>query len=137
MATESSSWGSLKAKAASLLTIAITRLELLRNEAERIRRFAIRQLVLAVVMAFCASLGLVLTIVTLTVAFWEDRLLVLGLSTGGLWLIVVTCLVLLLTGQRKKEPLLGDTIAELQEDLRQLKAAIPSDKATNQSTDKT
>lgn len=131
MTTESSSWGSLKGKAASLLTIAITRLELLRNEVERIRRFAIRQLVLALVMAFCASLGLVLGIVTLTVAYWEQRLLVLGLSTAGLWLVVVVCLVLLLTGQRKREPLLNDTIAELQEDLRQLKAAVPatSDKA--------
>lgn len=131
MTTESGSWGSLKGKAASLLTIAITRLELLRNEVERIRRFAIRQLVLALVMAFCASLGLVLGIVTLTVAYWEQRLWVLGLSTAGLGLVVVVCLVLLLTGQRKREPLLNDTIAELQEDLRQLKAAIPaaSDKA--------
>lgn len=131
MTTESGSWGSLKGKAASLLTIAITRLELLRNEVERIRRFAIRQLILALVMAFCASLGLVLGIVTLTVAYWEQRLLVLGLSTAGLGLVVVVCLVLLLTGQRKREPLLNDTIAELQEDLRQLKAAIPaaSDKA--------
>lgn len=125
MTTESSSWGSLKGKAASLLTIAITRLELLRNEAERIRRFAIRQLVLALVMAFCASLGVVLGIVTLTVAFWEQRLLVLGWSTAGLWLVVVTCLILLVTGQRKREPLLNDSIAELQEDLRQLKATIP------------
>jgi uncharacterized membrane protein YqjE len=131
LTTESGSWGSLKGKAASLLTIAITRLELLRNEVERIRRFAIRQLVLALVMAFCASLGLVLGIVTLTVAYWEQRLWVLGLSTAGLGLVVVVCLVLLLTGQRKREPLLNDTIAELQEDLRQLKAAIPaaSDKA--------
>lgn len=131
MTTESGSWGSLKGKAASLLTIAITRLELLRNEVERIRRFAIRQLVLALVMAFCASLGVVLGIVTLTVAYWEQRLWVLGLSTAGLGLVVVVCLVLLLTGQRKREPLLNDTIAELQEDLRQLKAAVPatSDKA--------
>lgn len=131
MTTESGSWGSLKGKAASLLTIAITRLELLRNEVERIRRFAIRQLILALVMAFCASLGVVLGIVTLTVAYWEQRLLVLGLSTAGLGLVVVVCLVLLLTGQRKREPLLNDTIAELQEDLRQLKAAVPatSDKA--------
>ncbi|MEN9374067.1 MAG: hypothetical protein RIR79_1619 [Pseudomonadota bacterium] len=125
MTTESSSWGSLKGKAASLLTIAITRLELLRNEAERIRRFAIRQLVLALVMVFCASLGVVLGIVTLTVAFWEQRLLVLGWSTAGLWLVVVTCLILLVTGKRQQEPLLNDSIAELQEDLRQLKAAIP------------
>lgn len=125
MTTESSSWGSLKGKAASLLTIAITRLELLRNEAERIRRFAIRQLVLALVMAFCASLGVVLGIVSLTVAFWEQRLLVLGWSTAGLWLVVVTCLILLVTGKRQQEPLLNDSIAELQEDLRQLKAAIP------------
>lgn len=131
MTTESGSWGSLKGKAASLLTIAITRLELLRNEVERIRRFAIRQLILALVMAFCASLGVVLGIVTLTVAYWEQRLWVLGLSTAGLGLVVVVCLVLLLTGQRKREPLLNDTIAELQEDLRQLKAAVPatSDKA--------
>ena len=131
MTTESGSWGSLKGKAASLLTIAITRLELLRNEVERIRRFAIRQLILALVMAFCASLGVVLGIVTLTVAYWEQRLWVLGLSTAGLGLVVVVCLVLLLTGQRKREPLLNDTIAELQEDLRQPKAAIPaaSDKA--------
>ena len=131
MTTESGSWGSLKGKAASLRTIAITRLELLRNEVERIRRFAIRQLILALVMAFCASLGVVLGIVTLTVAYWEQRLWVLGLSTAGLGLVVVVCLVLLLTGQRKREPLLNDTIAELQEDLRQLKAAIPtaSDKA--------
>lgn len=88
MTTESGSWGSLKGKAASLLTIAITRLELLRNEVERIRRFAIRQLILALVMAFCASLGVVLGIVTLTVAYWEQRLWVLGLSTAGLGLVV-------------------------------------------------
>lgn len=116
----------MKAKAASLLTIAITRVELLRNEFERIRRFAIRQLVLALVMVFCTSLALVLSIVTLTIAFWEQRLLVLGIVSGSLWLVVLTCFVLLRNGQRKKEPLLGDSLAELQEDLRQLKAAMPS-----------
>lgn len=115
----------MKAKAASLLTIAITRVELLRNEFERIRRFAIRQLVLALVMVFCTSLALVLSIVTLTIAFWEQRLLVLGIVSGSLWLVVLTCFVLLRNGQREKEPLLGDSLAELQEDLRQLKAAMP------------
>ena len=120
---ESGAWGAAKAKAVTLLAIGQTRLELLGNELEAGRQSAMRQLMHALAMMFCIGLGVVLTIVGLTLHFWEQRLVVLGLSGGLIWAFALYFYLSLRQGAKETEPLFNASLTELQEDLRQLKAA--------------
>lgn len=112
-----------KAKVATLLALGHTRLELLGNELEIGGRTALRQLVLAQALLFCAGLALVLTVAALALLFWEQRLLVVALAGGLAWALAIYCYWTLRRSNRKAEPLFAASLAELQEDLRQLKAA--------------
>jgi uncharacterized membrane protein YqjE len=120
---ESGAWSAAKAKAVTLLAIGQTRLELLGNELEAGRQNAMRQLMHALATMFCIGLGVVLTIVTLTLHFWEQRIFVLGLAGGLAWALAVYFYLSLRQGAKEAEPLFYASLAELQEDLRQLKAA--------------
>ena len=120
---DSGVWGAAKAKAVTLLAIAQTRLELLGNEIEVGRVTAMRQLILALSVLFCVALGLVLTVIGLTLLFWEQRLVVVALSGALFWALALYFYVSLRSADKKTEPLFGASLAELQEDLRQLKAA--------------
>ena len=119
----------LKSIAATLLSTGKTRLELLGNEIEAEKLRAIRLLLLAQVMVFCFGVGTLLAVALATTLFWDNRLIVLGL----------TCFVFLAVGgfvftrfkgamQRPQEDtVFAASIAELKEDLRQLKAAAGQD----------
>jgi uncharacterized membrane protein YqjE len=120
---ESGVWSAAKTKAVTLLAIGQTRLELLGNELEAGRQSAMRQVMHALAMMFCIGLGVVLTIVALTLHFWEQRLVVLGLAGGLVWALALYFYFALRQGAKKTEPLFNASLAELQEDLRQLKAA--------------
>jgi uncharacterized membrane protein YqjE len=120
---ESGVWSAAKTKAVTLLAIGQTRLELLGNELEAGRQSAMRQVMHALAMMFCIGLGVVLTIVALTLHFWEQRLVVLGLAGGLVWALALFFYFALRQGAKKTEPLFNASLAELQEDLRQLKAA--------------
>ena len=120
---ESGAWSAAKAKAVTLLAIGQTRLELLGNELEVGRLNAMRQLMLTLVMMFCIGLGIVLTVVGLSLLFWEQRLLVVALAGVLMWALAVYFYVGLRHGAKATEPLFSASLAELQEDLRQLKAA--------------
>lgn len=123
---ESGAWGAwngLKARAVSLLTLAHTRLELLGNELEVARHDATRQLMLALALLFCIALAVVLSVFALTVLFWEQRLIVMGISCAVMWLAVFYFANILRRDAQKAEPIFSASLAELQEDLRQLKAA--------------
>ena len=110
-------------KAIALLTIGQTRLELLGNELEVARINAMRQLMLAQALLFCVGLGVVLTVVGLALLFWEQRLLVVAVSGALVWGLAFYFFVAMRRGSRQPEPVFGASLAELQEDLRQLKAA--------------
>ena len=120
---ESGAWSAAKAKAVTLLAIGQTRLELLGNELEAGRQSAMRQLMHALAMMFCIGLGVILTIVALTLHFWEQRLAVLGLAGTLVWALALYFYVAMRQGSQKAEPIFSASLEELQEDLRQLKAA--------------
>jgi uncharacterized membrane protein YqjE len=120
---ETGAWSAAKAKAVTLLAIGQTRLELLGNELELGRLSAMRQAMLALAMMFCIGLGVVLTIVGLSLLFWEQRLMVVALSGALVWVLALYFYIGLRQGAKTTEPLFSASLAELQEDLRQLKAA--------------
>ena len=120
---DSGAWGAVKGKAATLLTIGQTRLALLGNELEVGRVTAMRQLMLALTLLFCLALGVVLTVIGLTLLFWEQRLIVVALAAALFWASALYFYLAMRHVSDKAEPLFNASLAELQEDLRQLKAA--------------
>ncbi len=121
--TPGSSWDLLKSRAVTLLGIGQTRLELLGNELEVGRVTAMRQLMLALALLFCLGLGLVLAVVALTLLFWEQRLVVVSLAAALVWGLAVYFYLAMGRLARNTEPLFAASLAELQEDLRQLREA--------------
>jgi len=121
--SDTGAWGAVKNRAAALLSIGQTRLELLGNELEVARIKAMRQLMLAQALMFCVGLGVVLTVIGLALLFWEQRLLVLGLAGAMVWILALYLYLALRRGAKRIEPVFNASLAELQEDLRQLKAA--------------
>lgn len=120
---DSGTWGAAKARASSLLAIGYTRLELLGNELEVGRISVMRQLMLALALVFCVGVGVLLTVVALVLFFWEQRLAVVSVAAALFWVVSVYFVIRLRQADKKTEPLFGASLAELQEDLRQLKAA--------------
>ena len=126
---QSGAWSAAKAKAVTLLVIGQTRLELLGNELEVGRLNAMRQLVLTLAMMFCIGLGIVLTVIGLSMLFWQQRLLVVALAGVLVWLLALYFYFGLRQSAKAIEPLFSASLAELQEDLRQLKAATQHGRA--------
>ena len=83
----------------------------------------LRQLMLALALLFCLGLGLVLAVVALTLLFWEQRLVVVSLAAALVWGLAVYFYLAMGRLARKTEPLFAASLAELQEDLRQLREA--------------
>lgn len=120
---DSSTWSSVQAKAATLLAVGQTRLELLGNELEVGRITAMRQLILALSLFFCVAVGVVLSVICLTLLFWEQRLAVVAAAGALFWAMALYFYFAMQSQAQKTEPLFATSLAELQEDLRQLKAA--------------
>ena len=116
-------WAAARDNAITLLALGQTRLELLGNELEVARITAMRQLMLAQALLFCVGLGVVLTVVGLALLFWEQRLLVVALAGALVWAFALYFYLAMRTSAKESEPLFNASLAELQEDLRQLKAA--------------
>ena len=116
-------WSAVMDKASTLLAVGQTRLALLGNELEVGRVTAMRLLMLAQALLFCVVLGVVLTVIALALLFWEQRLLVVAVAGTLVWLLAWYFYLALRQGAKKTEPLFAASLAELQEDLRQLKAA--------------
>lgn len=114
-------FAALKNVSANLLVTGRTRLELLGNEIEEEKLRAIRLVLIGQALAFCAGVGLILLIALLTALFWESRLVVLG---GSAFLFLGASFVLWRLFQRettRTEPVFAASLAELQEDIRQLR----------------
>lgn len=121
--SRASTWGAARDKAATLLAIGHTRLELLGNELEVGRITIMRQIMLAQALLFCVALGVILTVIGLVILFWEQRLVVVALATALVWALALYVYLSLKRTNREATPLFDASLAELQEDLRQLKAA--------------
>jgi len=116
-------WGATKSSLGNFLAMGQTRLALLSNELEVGRITFMRQLLQAQALMFCAALAVVLTVALLVLLFWDQRLLVVGLSAFLFWALGAYFFLALRRVGKETEPLFGASLAELQEDLRQLKAA--------------
>lgn len=116
-------FAALKNISATLLATGRTRLELLGNEFEEEKLRALRLLLVAEAMLFCLGIGVVLLVALFAVIFWDNRVAVIG-GFAGLFLVLgaVFYSVLQRATQRQEKPF-ASSLAELEEDLRQLKAA--------------
>ncbi len=109
--------------AATLLTIGRTRLELLGNEIEE-KKLRIAQLVMfLLVAAFSLTIAVLLAVVWLVVLFWEARALILGIGTLVFLLIGIYALVSARKATASPDKIFASSLAELEEDVRQLKEA--------------
>lgn len=114
--------------AATLLASGRTRLELLGNELEEEKLRAIRLLLLAQAMVFCLGVGTLLVVALLALIFWEGRLWVAG-GMGALFLLLGAVFYrIFLRATQRAEPVFAASLAELEEDIRQLKAAAEAAK---------
>ncbi len=115
---------SLKNVAALLLTSVKTRLELLGNEIDEEKRHLAHLALFTQSILFCFGFGIFLLIALLTVLFWENRLVVLGLSMLLFFGLGAFLLSSFNQSLRKKEPAFGASLAQLEEDLRALKSSL-------------
>ncbi len=112
----------LKNIAATLLASGKTRLELLSNEIEEGKLRVIQMGMLAGGALFCFAMGIVLVVALLVALFWEQRLAVLAifsmlfLSVGGYFLVRLKQV------SHRPDKMFAASLAELEEDLRQLKS---------------
>lgn len=117
-------FAALKNIAATLIASGQTRLELLANEVEEEKLRAVRILVMAFGSAIFLGVGTLVLVAFLCAVFWDSRLLVLGLSAA----IFLAGGILFFIGLRqachRPDRMFAASIAELEEDLRQLKAAV-------------
>lgn len=107
----------------TLLTMAQTRLQLLGNEILTEKHRALRELTLVLAMVACAGLGVLLVVGLVVTVLWDQRVWVLSglivLFLGA----ALACFASLRRSTRSVEGIFAGSLAELQEDLRQLKAA--------------
>lgn len=116
-------FASAKHLAATFVAMGHTRLALLGNEIAVEKQRLLQLLLLSQALVFCLGLGVLLLITLLTLLFWDQRLLVVGAMTVlflGLAGLIYAKVQRLL---HPPETVFSDSLAELQEDLRQLKAA--------------
>ena len=118
-------FAALKGLLVTLLATGRTRLELLANEAEEEKLRLIDLLVSAAAAIFLLFLGVVLVIVWLAVVYWEQRVLVLGLSAG--LTLFIGALFALHLRSRLKQPsaLFRASLKELDKDIAALQKAPP------------
>jgi uncharacterized membrane protein YqjE len=106
--------------AATLLASGKTRLELLSNEIEVEKLRAVELILVAFGMAFCFGVGILLAVALLAMLYWEQRFAVLAvgalvsLALGGILLARFR------RGLRHPERIFAASVAELEQDLRQL-----------------
>jgi len=121
----------LKNVSATLLATGRTRLELLGNEFEEEKLRAIRLLLLAEAMMFCLGVGVLLLVALLAVLFWDNKTAIIG-GFAGLFLLLggVFYNALMRAAQRQEKPF-ASSLAELEKDLRQLKAAARNESSAD------
>lgn len=116
-------FAALKNIAATLLVSGKTRLELLGNEIEEEKLRAIQLVLMAQGMVFCFGVGVMLAVALLAVTFWESRVIVLGASVVVFLVLGGVFFSMFKRATHRPGRVFSASIAELQEDIRQLKEA--------------
>ena len=115
--------GSLKNIAVTLLSTLQTRLALLGNEVQMEKRLIAQQLGLGLALVFCLGAGVLLAVALAVHLWWDQRVAVLGVAIVLFLALAAYFYAALSRTLTAKDELFSATLAELQEDLRQLKAA--------------
>lgn len=116
-------FAALKNIPTTLLTMAQTRLQLLGNEILTEKHRALGQLALVLAMVACLGLGVLLLVGLVIVLLWDQRVLVLSVLVVLFLGAALACFAQLRRSIRSVDGIFDGSLAELQEDLRQLKAA--------------
>ena len=112
----------LKGTVTALLAAVQTRLALLGNEIEVGKLHLLHQIQLILAFVFCIGLALLMLLGLALAVWWDNRvtILALGVVACGLWGAYLYHAWNLLAA--RSEPVFSVSLAELQEDLRQLRA---------------
>ncbi|MDB5848313.1 MAG: hypothetical protein JWP29_2065, partial [Rhodoferax sp.] len=106
-----------------LLGTGHTRLQMLGTEIQTEKLRILRQLGFAAALIFCAGLAVLLAIALAVVLFWDQRVVLLSVLT----LLFIALAGFFFTALRRSsedaENVFAASLAELQEDLRQLRSA--------------
>lgn len=109
--------------AVTLLAAGRTRLELLGNEFEEEKQRALRLLLLAQGMVFCFGVATLLGVALLALVFRENPLTVIGAMALLFAMLGGIFYRSFMHATQRKEAAFASSLAELEEDIRQLKAA--------------
>jgi len=113
---------SLKTLARSLLALAHTRLDIIGSEIEEQRAILLREVLLAVIAAFCLGLGVAFTALFFVVLFWDSqRLLVIGLFAAAFLIGAGAMIAALRAAGRERPRIFSATIQELDKDRESLR----------------
>ena len=121
-------FGALKNISRTLLAILQTRLSLLGNELQVQKILLLQLLGLFLAMLFCAGLAMLSGLGVLVFIWWEQRVLVLGVSVTVFTAVALGCYFRLQSLLNPAEALFGASLAALQDDLTQLRAMTETGK---------
>ena len=123
-AESSSLFGALKNIAATLLASSKSRLELLGNEIEEEKLRAIQLVLMAQGMVFCFGVATLFAVMLLVMISWDNRIAVIGSLTVVFLILGGVFYTQFKRAKHRPDRVFAASIAELQEDIRQLKAAV-------------
>ena len=115
-------FAALRNVAATLLATGKTRLELLGNELEEQKLLAIRLFLLLQGLVLCLGVTVLLIVALITALFWDNRAMVLGTLVVIFLVLSGVLYAAVKRAIRRPEKVFSASIAELEEDIRQLKA---------------
>ena len=124
-------FASLRNLAATLIATGRTRLELLGNELALEKQRALRLLLLTQGLIFCLGLGVVLVIALIVLLMWDQRVAIVAVFAALFLGLAGVLYAAVRRALQRPEPVFAASLAELQEDLRQLRAASGHGKATD------
>lgn len=112
---------SLRNLAKTFVALVRTRLEIFASEFDEERTRLTRIIVLAVIVAFCLGLALVLLVLLIVVVFWDtNRLFAIGVIAGLFLIGALAALAALRSAVRERPRFLSATLAELHKDGKEL-----------------
>jgi uncharacterized membrane protein YqjE len=121
-------FASIKNLAATFVAMGRTRLELLGNEIAVEKQRFLSLILLSQALVFCLAIGVILLLALIALLFWDQRLLVVAvmamffLGLAGFLYVAVRRLL------HPRESAFASSLAELEEDLRQLRAVSGHEK---------
>ena len=117
---------SLKNLSVTLLAIAQTRLSLLGNELQAQKILLVQLLGLLLALMFCTGLAILLGLGLVVSVWWEQRVLVLGLSAVIFVALALFCFLRLQSLLNPAEAAFDASLAALKDDMVMLRAATQS-----------